>query len=786
MVIETPHLWSAEKPYLYTLLLDLYQDGKLIEVESFRTGFRTVEIVEGVFRINGQPVKLHGVNRHESSPDTGHTVSFEAMVQDILLMKQNNVDTVRTSHYPNDPRWYDLCDQYGLYVIDEADLECHGFEYVLDASQISNAPQWREAYLDRARRLVERDKNHPCVIIWSLGNESGYGNNHRAMAEWIHRHDPLRPVHYEGATSLWNLSKLPTEGVVDIVSVMYPKVSQLIEEGEKGNETRPFFMCEYAHAMGNGPGNLKEYWEAIYKFPRLMGGCVWEWADHGIRRHTPEGTEWFAYGGDFGDEPNDGNFCIDGLSFPDRQPHSGLIELKKILEPIAVSADHLPTGKVTLHNRHYFRTAEHLEGKWELVVDGETAQQGSLPRMEIEPQGTMSVQIPYRLPQTQPGIEVWLNLSFRLNQDEPWARRGFEVAAAQFLVHPIDGEVEVAKLTAPQQLKLANMPALKINAESNCLSIMGENFDLVFDTFRARLEEWHWNKTSLLCQGPQLNFWRAPTDNDVHIAKEWHLAGYDRMQQNLRRFELVQALPQAVVLESEAIWGGYAVRPAFSVTQRYTIYGSGDLLIETRVSPLHTKLPIPNHHLKPGQPPEWLLPPLPRLGLQMRLPGRMDRLAWYGRGPHENYSDRKESALVGVYRGLVKEQYVPYIYPQEYGNKSDVRWVVLSDLQGAGLFASALPGQALLNISAQEFTTEDLTIARHAHELKPSGDIILNLDHLQAGLGSNSCGPGPLPQYLIQPQDYRFTVRLRPFTWGGSPENMHTPAQLYRQVLEAV
>ena len=323
IAVQRPHKWNAEEPYLYTLLITLADSaGKTLEVQSLRVGFRQVEVRAQQLLVNGVAIKLKGVDRHDTHPDLGHAVPYESMLQDITLMKQHNINTVRTSHYPNDPRWYDLCDQYGMYIVDEADLECHGFGITGDINEISDDPAWEAAYVDRAERMVERDKNHACIIIWSLGNEAGYGRNHDAMAAWIRAHDPTRLIHYEGAFDA---------KVVDIVSVMYPKVDYLIQQGSKTDDARPFFMCEYAHAMGNGPGNLKEYWEAIYAHPRLIGGCVWEWVDHGIRQHTSAGEEWFAYGGDFGDLPNDGNFCIDGLNFPDRIPHTGLTEYKKII-----------------------------------------------------------------------------------------------------------------------------------------------------------------------------------------------------------------------------------------------------------------------------------------------------------------------------------------------------------------------------------------------------------------------------------------------------------------------
>ncbi len=751
--IQSPLPWSAEEPNLYTLLVSLAgPSGEVLEVERFAVGFRSVEIKDGVFLINGQPVKLQGVNRHETHPDLGHAVSLESMVQDIVLMKQHNINAVRTSHYTDDPRWLDLCDRYGLYVVDEADLECHGMGVVGDLNGLSNDPQWKAAYLDRAVRMVERDKNHPSIVMWSLGNESGYGANHVAMAEWVHANDPTRPVHYEGATGWGNKEGLPNEGVVDVISVMYPTVERLIAEGENRDDPRPFFMCEYAHAMGNGPGNLKEYWDAIRNSPRLMGGCVWEWVDHSVRQVTPQGVEWFAYGGDFGDFPNDGNFCVDGLAFPHRVPYPGLTEYKKVLEPVEVIPLDLKAGKVKIRNHYSFISLDHLQGSWKLSRDGEIVSQGALPALEVPPQGEREVSLAYTLPPARPGETFWLELSFSLAGDTPWAPRGFVLATAQF-------EIPVEKSPAPVLL-LERMPPVTVEFQKNDLQVKGEDFRLDFDAFHGVLKSWEAAGIPLVSLGPRLNVWRAPTDNDVHIAKVWREAGLDRLGQDVRQVELVKACPQAVRWEVQAIQAGYSLRPAFEVIYRYTLYGSGDLLIDTRVKPLKE------------------LPVLPRVGLQMRLPGALDRFAWYGRGPHENYPDRKESALVGVYSGTVKDQYVPYVRPQEYGNKCDVRWAAVTDIRGHGLLALTPQCEPLLNVSVQEYTTEALTAARHTFELQPCGETILNLDFRQAGLGSNSCGPGPLPQYLIEPQEMRFAVRLRPFIADSLD-----PMRLWRQAL---
>lgn len=850
--VPSPRKWSAEDPALYTLLLTLAEDAgegaageggsagrrsgagagergeKVLEVQRLAVGFRQVEIRNQQLLVNGVPVKLKGVNRHDIHPDLGHAVSLESMIRDITLMKQHNINAVRTSHYPNDPRWLDLCDRYGLYVIDEADLEAHGFAFLGDAGLLAKDPAWREAFVDRAVRMVERDKNHPSVIIWSLGNESGYGPNHDAMAEWIRQADPTRPIHYEGAGEA---------KVVDIVSVMYPTVERLAREGERTDDPRPFFMCEYAHAMGNGPGNLKEYWETIYRYPRLIGGCVWEWVDHGIRQGPavrgraakatatavaeaeaamarlaavagaattapveggPAGgpaaargvaaatQEWFAYGGDFGDEPNDGNFCIDGLNFPDRIPHTGLIELKKVLEPVKVEADPegLREGRIRITNRYDFLTLAHLDGAWSVVRDGEEViAHGRIDArvLELGPGQSTEVRLPY--PQLLAGRgldpdlldgEYFLNLTFTLAYDTIWAPRGHEVAWAQFRLQPGDepgqqvGELgRQAGEQGRQFIRMTEMPQLLVKETEDAICITGEEFQLVFDRQHGRLVDWRYEGIELIAggQGPRFNLWRAPTDNDVHIAREWRKAGLDRLLSRVCSVELLAGQPpvnpaaacgegsppsagsgegtRVAEIRVESVLGAKSLAPAFAATLIYTVYGTGDVVIRAILRPRRE------------------LPPLPRIGLTMHLPGEFDRVAWYGRGPHESYIDRKESARVGVYRGLVEEQYVPYIKPQENGNKSDVRWAAVTNIRGTGLLVVGMP---LLNFSVHRFTAEDFTRARHTYELMPRRETVLNVDYEQNGLGSNSCGPGPLPQYLLEAKEIEFAFRLRPFS----------------------
>jgi beta-galactosidase/beta-glucuronidase len=738
IAVSNPRKWSAEEPSLYTLLIRLHGVGEEV-VERFAVGFRQIEVAGSQVRLNGVPLVLKGVNRHDTHPDLGHAVSLESMLQDIVLMKQHNINTVRTSHYPPDPRWLDLCDRYGLYVIDEADLETHGFGISGNLSQLAQDPGWKEAFLDRAERMVERDKNHPSIIIWSLGNESGFGPNHEAMADRIRQADPTRPIHYEQAGGA---------KAVDIVSVMYPTVESLIRQGQRTDDARPFFMCEYAHAMGNGPGNLREYWDAIDAHTRLLGGCVWEWVDHGLRRHTPSGEEWFAYGGDFSDAPNDGNFCIDGLNFPDRIPHTGLIELKKVLEPVRVEPVDLQTGKVKIANRYQFASLAHLRATWSLLADDEILQQGTLPPLDTPPGGEAVITLPYRLPAARPGAEYWLNLRFTLGQETLWAPQGHEVAWAQ-LALPLE--------TSPApRLKAAAIPPLALEESEREITLCGEEFQLVFDREAGTFSAWHYRGRPLIAAGPRFNAWRAPTDNDVHAAREWRKAGLDRLQHRVASVSLRQRSSQVVEIEARSTVGAYSLAPAFAVTYRYTIYGTGAVVIETQVTPRSD------------------LPNLPRIGLEMVLPAGLDRFAWYGRGPHESYSDRKESARVGVYRGTVQEQFVPYIMPQENGNKTEVRWAAITDARGMGLLAAGMP---LLNVSARHYSLENLTRARHTFELERQKETYLYLDHAQAGLGSQSCGPGPLPQYLLEPRETTFAVRLLPISLEED-----SPMRLSRQV----
>ena len=741
-VVRKPKKWSAETPYLYTLVLTLKKaDGEIIEAESCKIGFRQVEVKDGQILINGVPVLLKGVNRHEHDGERGHVVTVETMIKDIKIMKRFNFNAVRTSHYPNHPAWYDLCDKYGIYVIDEANIECHGLaniQCVPYRKEPANDPEWLHAFMERVIRMVERDKNHPCVIMWSLGNESGYGPNHEAAAGWIHRYDPTRPVHYEGAIHL--PGKAPQS--IDVLSVMYPSLDRLAEMAEDPEEDRPLIMCEYAHSMGNSTGNLKEYWDLIRRYKRLCGGFIWDFIDQGLKRRTGDGKEYWAYGGDFGDEPNDGNFCINGLLWPDRTPKPAMWECKKIQQPVEVEPVDLESGKLRIINRYNFTDLEALDVFWEIAEDGDMIQRGRLVKMSVPPHESCIVTIPFIRPKIKPGAEYWLTIRFKLAEDTLWAEKGYEVGWAQF---------KIPFKTPPNpKVRVKDMPSLRLEEEED-IKIHGRNFTLTFDGKTGRISSLLFRETELVRKGPRLNVWRAPTDNDApRLAPKWREAGLDRLRHRLDRIEAEELSSKHVKVKVKTTLLDMETA-RFRCEYVYRIYGSGDIIIDTDVKPLSD------------------LPPLPRIGLQMIIPGEFNMFTWYGRGPHENYCDRNEGAPVGVYSGTVDEQYVPYIVPQENGNKTDVRWASLTNSSGLGLLAVAMPR---MEVSVHHYRTEDLDKARHTYELKRREDITLNLDYRQSGLGGGSCGPDTLPKYLVKPEHTQFSIRLRPLSPGESPMNI--------------
>ncbi|MBN2368900.1 MAG: DUF4981 domain-containing protein [Vicinamibacteria bacterium] len=730
--VSRPLLWNAETPRLYTLLIELLDgEGRTLEATAARIGFRETEMRGGQLLINGRPALFKGTNRHEIHPEHGRVVPRATMIRDIRLMKQHNINAVRTSHYPNDPLWYELCDEYGLYVIDEANIESH--ELWEKGVILADDPAWGGAFVDRGVSMAERDKNHPSVILWSLGNETGLGRNFEEMAAAIRAVDPTRFIHYESV----NPAYAPKLSSFDILSTMYPTIERMIEMHES-DPTRPVIICEYAHAMGNSVGNLRKYWDAIERHPRMQGAFIWDWVDQGLLKRTSDGRPYWAYGGDFGDTPNDGNFCINGLVQPDRTPQPELTEVKKIYQFVRARPADLALGRVAVENRYAFLDLNRLTLHWALAEDGAVIEKGALPMPGVAPGETREITIPFSRPALQPGAEYWLDLGFRLTEETSWADAGHEVAWEQ---------MRLPDAAPPTRLSLSGMPALVVEDADDAVTVRGESFRLRLDKSRGTLTSLTAGEIELLVQGPIPNLWRAPTDNDEgggerSYGHRWRQAGLDAVRFEPASVDVEHVSPRIVRLIVQA---DVAARSGgFEHRAMYTVHGSGDILIENEFTPYGT------------------LPPLPRVGVTMKLPPEFDRLEWYGRGPQESYWDRKEGARVGRHAGAVAEQYFPYVKPQENGNKSDVRWALLRRPQGEGLLVVGCP---LLNVSVHEYTIENLTRAKHATDVVRSDHVTLNVDDRQMGLGGDdSWSPRVHPDFQLPVQPYAFTMRLRPWT----------------------
>ena len=724
--VATPRLWSAEKPYLYHLFL--YSGNEVI---LFKAGFRRIEIKDSVLRINGTPVKFKGVNRHESHPELGHTVPVDHMKRDLYLMKRHNINAIRTSHYPDDPRFPRLCDELGFYLIDEADLECHGVGAAKDKDMLAKSPLYAEAFLDRMQRMVERDKNHPCIVVWSLGNESGFGENHIRMAEWAKSRDGSRLIHYEGACWVEE-AHLVDSSALDMISNMYPSIETITNEILARKDDRPLVLCEYSHAMGNGPGDLKEYWDLFYKTPRLAGGFVWEWCDHALWAGTPEGTRFLAYGGDFGDKPNDGNFCMDGLVYPDRTPHTGLLELKNVIAPVRVEAEDLGAGSIRITNLYDFSDLSGLELNWKVEKDGGPVAAGVIEDLEVAPHESKTLALPYRMPQRADG-RYFLTVSFTQKADTLWAEKGYEVAFAQFELPA--GPV---KKTAPDRTQMPALATVKTEKE---ITVGGPDFQYVFSLRYGAFTSIRYNGVELLCAKPKFNVWRAPTDNDRNIRQKWEEEGFDRLDTHVYSVTVADEDDRHISIRTEFSLGGYTRKPAIRATAVWTVYGSGDVVLDTRAK------------VREG------LPFLPRFGLQLHMPAGNGQVEYFGYGPHESYADKHRSTRKGRFEATAASMHENYLMPQENGSHYSTEWAAVTNLLGMGLL---FVGMDDFSFNASHYTPEDLTNAMHPHELRRREETVVNIDYKMSGVGSNSCGPELLPQYRLSERDIGFKLRIRP------------------------
>lgn len=714
IAVDNVEPWSPDEPRLY--------DGEVItdaERVAVRIGFRRVEISDGVLKVNGRRILFRGVNRHEFHPDRGRALTRQDMLDDVLLMKQNNINAVRTSHYPPHPHFLDLCDEYGLYVIDECDLETHGFVREGWHGNPSDDPKWRDALLDRMQRMVERDKNHPSIIMWSLGNESGSGANLQAMYEWAKQRDPSRPVHYEGthgtaSTDVYSRMYL-THADVDTIG---RRQEERLDDPQADDARRamPFILCEYAHAMGNGPGGLRTYQELFEEHDRCQGGFVWEWIDHGIRKRDAAGREFFAYGGDFDEPMHDGNFVADGLVFPDRTPSPGLVEYKKVIEPLQISGDY-EEGKLSVMNLHDFADTSAYTFEWIVEEEGTHVASGVLP-VPVIPAGE-GAEGPFPNVPSTTG-EAWLTIRAVLAKDAPWADAGHEIAW---------GQMQMTKAQAQERRPAPGAAAIDP-------PIVGDGRFDSNGTLR-------W-LGDLAMTGLRLDVWRAPTDNDEPVidsatpSVSWRKYGFDRMMQ---RTESVSVEGDALVVKARVAPAGVAF--GLRTTYRWTSLGKDAVRLEVNVAP-------------EGQ---WPDVPLPRLGVRFDVPPFLDRVAWFGHGPGEAYPDTRDAARVGRFDLSVEEMQTPYVRPQENGHRIGVRKALLHAADGSGL---AIEGEPDFGLTVRRWTSEDLDAARHTSDLRTRDRVYVNLDMAQHGIGSASCGPvQPLPEHQLKVRPAQFAIVFR-------------------------
>jgi len=738
--VEDPLKWTAETPNLYRLVLSLRSpSGEIVEATRTEVGFREVEIKDGQFMVNGTAVHLRGVNRHDHDQHDGKVVSRADMVEEIKRMKRFNINAARSSHYPNDPTWYRLANKYGLYVIDEANLEVHAL-----GGRLSNDPTWATSFLERAIRMVERDKNHPSIVMWSLGNEAGTGPNHASMAEWIHYHDPTRPVHYEGAQDFVTEDGMKTDPpYVDVMSRMYATPSQLDDLARNDPSGRPVMLCEYAHSMGNSTGNLQEYWNVVRSQPRIFGAFIWDWIDQGLVKTAPDGEEYWAYGGDFGDHPNDGNFNINGVVFPDRSPQPALWEVKKVYQPVGFETVGTREGRIEVTNRSHFTNLSAYDVTWALLKDGTAIQEGTLSP-DVAAGATDTLTVPFKKPSLKAGAEYHLEVKVRLTEGTRWAEAGHVLAWTQAKV-PFD-------VPAPEPPSLAQIETVALNESSERIEVKGEGFSVEIGRESGAL-------TSLIYDGEELietpltpNYWRVETDNDranghgmSNLLRGWENASENR---TVTSVSAEQVAEQAVRVQVE----GTLPVGTSTFANEYTVYSNGDVHVQHTVT-------------RKGDPP----PGIPRVGLQMAIPDRYDQVTWYGRGPHESYRDRETGAAVGRYSRSLFQFVTPYVRPQENANRPDVRWAAFTNGEGRGLLAVA---DSALSISAWPYRQADLTKATHTHELRDRLTTTVNLDLGQMGVGGNNTWSEearPMLKYRLRKSSYSYGFTLRAYSSDDGP-----------------
>lgn len=731
-VIADVNHWTAETPYLYKLFMTVEDDGQIVEVIPQNVGFRNIRLNGETFLVNGVAIKFKGVNRHDYSPQNGRVVSREEIEKDIILMKQFNINAIRTSHYPNSYYLYDLCDEYGMYLIAETDLECHGFELTGDYKWITDDPSWELAYISRMTRMIERDKNHPAIIFWSLGNESAFGCNFRKMTDVAHEMDPTRLVHYEGDFDVES---------ADVYSTMYtwienPKkpylMKDIIEKSKK-----PHIHCEYCHAMGNGPGNLKDYQDLVYAHDKLQGGFVWEWFDHGIESFTESGEKYYRYGGDFGDDPSNKDFCIDGLIMPDRTPSPGLYEYKKVIEPITTTAIDIQKGIINLLSRYDFANLDRFNLVYKVMEDDVILQTGFMAVPFIEARANKDITLPYDLSviKVKPGAHYYVNISYQLREDTSYASSGHELATAQIEL-PLYKE---GIMVRPEGI-------LNVEKEHTTLHVKGANFSLDFNLVNGNLMNIVRDGMQVLSKGPRLTLWRAPISNDMEIIDKLKKVYFLHLEHEVVMNIDYHMEGNILKVEVDTINSTTNSAWHFKTKYVYTVCPSGDILIDVEGTPSGRV------DLAPDM--------LPRIGVSMHLDKSMEHVRYFGMGPGENYADSKEAAQMGLYANTVDGLFTNYVIPQENGNHMGCKWVSMTNDRGMGLLAST---EGDFNFSASWYEDKDLDDAKHTCDLVKRDYIVFNVDYKQNALGTNSCGQWQLDKYRAKFEDFKLSFRLTPF-----------------------
>lgn len=726
--VKQPQQWSAESPYLYHLVVTLKDEhGQTLEVIPQRIGFRDIKVRDGLFYVNNRYLKLHGVNRHDNDHQKGRAVGMDRVERDLILMKQHNINSVRTAHYPNDPRFYELCDLYGLFVMAETDVESHGFANVGDLSRITDDPVWEHVYVERIKRHIHAQKNHPSIIIWSLGNESGYGCNIRAMARAAKALDDTRLLHYEEDRDA---------EVVDIISTMYTRVPLMNLFGEYPH-AKPRVICEYAHAMGNGPGGLSEYQNVFDRHDCIQGHYVWEWCDHGIQAADASGNTYYAYGGDFGDYPNNYNFCLDGLIYSDQTPGPGLREYKQVIAPVKLRWQN---GELHVENRFWFTSLDDYTLLVEVRAEGETLHSQPLTITGLAPNSTRSVSL--NLPELDER-ETFLTVRISKNSRTRYSEAGHEIAVYQFPLKACTAHVTPFSNANATPLRLAE-------DRLNC-TVIGHNFRARFSKVTGKLCSWLVNGEENITREPKINFFKPMIDNHKQEYEGlWQPNHLQIMQEHLRGFEVEQQ-DDAIVITTRTLIAPPVFDFGMRCTYRWRIAADGQINVELSGE-------------RYGDYPHII----PCIGFTLGINGEFDQVSYYGRGPGENYPDSQQASTIDLWHTTVDEMFENYPFPQNNGNRQQVRWATLASRHGSGLLV--MPEQPI-HFSAWHYTAENIHAAQHCNELRRSEDITLNLDHQVLGLGSNSWGSEVLDTWRVWFRPFRYGFTLLPLEGG------HTAAQ---------